>query len=223
MVDNVTLVKGTVMQVLHPTVTMKNTNQLTVAELLVFVALVVANMGKNATLFPSPFLALADLDKKGQDLAKAEQAAQTKAKGTRSTRDKKRRDVIDGLKIEVSYCQTVVNDHDPVEAEAIAKAAGFEIKAVGKHDKLPLDARPGKKQGSADLAAKAGKHTRSVVHEWQVTLDGGKTFQNADATPVAHTTIENLPVGTTVGFRHRRRDSRGPLADWSQTVTLAIR
>jgi hypothetical protein len=80
-------------------------------------------------------------------------------------------------------------------------------------------ATPAGVTGSVKLvAASAG---RRAAHNWQYSLDGGKTWVDAASTLQAKATITGLTAGATVQFRYQLLIKTGE-ENWSQVVQLVV-
>ena len=126
--------------------------------------------------------------------------------------------VVEGdAKMLVAYVQTLVTAN-PAQAEKIAGAAKMAIQKVVAPNAPDLFVEPGTEPGSVRLVAHhTGKKSKTTLHDWRYTLDGGKTMINAPSTTIAQATISGLPSLTKVGFQHRLRDS-GKEGEWSGIV-----
>jgi len=192
-----------------------------IPKLIIHANTVVAAFGANTTLFPSPSPSLAQVLAAIQALEQAHTAAQTKAQGAAQVRDVKAKTVENHINGLAAYTQVIVNAN-PDQEESIARAAGFKLKRVGRRSLPPLEVALGQAPGSVDLKAnKAVKKGARVFHDWQSSVDGGKTWLSSQSTNDANTTITGLTPLTVVSFRHRvnHRNKPGP---WSQVVSIVV-
>ena len=188
-----------------------------VAKLLAFSKGVLAAITAAKATFPSPTPPTAQLSADIDALDVAETNCKSKAKGTAAIRDEKYKVLMADLHKLVAYVQQVANS-SPEQAVSIIEAAGFQARKTGPHPKSDL-AVTQHTAGSVKAVAKATKGAR--LYEWQYSTDG-KTWTAAPATTRAKTTIDNLPIGALVTFRHRPVTKDGSPGDWTAPVTLAI-
>ncbi len=86
--------------------------------------------------------------------------------------------------------------------------------------KAPFDVKAGTVSDAAILTVKsAGAH---ASYDWQMSVDGGKTWTEIPSTTRAKTTVAALPVSTTVQFRFRTPTPKGQ-SDWSQPAGLTVK
>jgi hypothetical protein len=185
-------------------------------------------MGDNPTLFASPNPSLALLGQHVADYLEAHLAVgSTRAKGASQVRVVKRDVLWSSLLGEQAYVQALC-DAAPELAANYAAAAGMKLwghrVAPRQVLELKLTTVPGEvrlKAAAALLQAPGKGKRRQRTYLWRSTVDGGKTFVNADPTPVSHTLISGLPLHTIVGFQVAVKDSSG-VSEWSQTVTILV-
>lgn len=84
--------------------------------------------------------------------------------------------------------------------------------------KAPFEARPGRVSGSVRLVARAV--ARQASYAWEFSLDG-ETWNDAQPTLQADTTVYGFARGARVHFRYRPLYRGGP-GDLSQVVTLFV-
>jgi hypothetical protein len=154
-----------------------------------------------------------DLD----DLQVAQATSLTRAKGSASARDDKKKKVIDDLTGLAQAVQKIV-DQNPGVAATITAEAGMFQKRSSARSKPELAAAMGAAPGQVTVRAKA---VRGSAYEWQYSIDGGLTWMVAGLTTVAHTSVAGLAQGTTCLFRFRT--TRGSVTgDWSQIASLYV-
>ncbi len=78
--------------------------------------------------------------------------------------------------------------------------------------------KAGALSGSAILTVKSAGPRAS--YDWQMSVDGGKTWTEIPSTTKAKTNVAALAVGTSVQFRFRTLTPKGQ-SDWSQPTGLA--
>jgi hypothetical protein len=196
-----------------------------VATLLAIAKAVYNAFQSNQGLLPQPIPPLPVVQGQIQALDVAQQATSTRARGTAATRNAKRDVLVTSLESWRMYVQTLC-DANPEQAEALVAAAAMTIAKVPLHAKPVLAARLGVVSGTVTLEANAtllvGRGVKKhAAYQWQYSADGGKTWTNAPATPLASTTIEGLTPLTTYAFRVAATVSK-TVGAWSQAVTLIV-
>jgi hypothetical protein len=186
---------------------------------LVLAKAVYDGLSNNKGLFVTPNPPLPQLSTDIDAFDAAETATHSRTVGAAATRDAKLVIVKADLAEVCVYVQGLVNA-DPANAATIAQSAGLSLRKVGVHSKAELSAKPDTTtSGSVDLVAKLGGV--KAAHEWQYSIDGGKTWASVQTTLQAKTTITGLSPATTVLFRHRAITKTGPDA-WSQPVSMIV-
>jgi hypothetical protein len=107
---------------------------------------------------------------------------------------------------------------DPANAEVIVAESGLDKKKKGGHTKTgPEVTFPG--GGAAHVYVKSVK--RRASYEWQISLDGGKTFVPAGTTTRADQIFTGLTAGTTYYVRWKTTIGR-ITSDWGQTFVFMM-
>jgi hypothetical protein len=177
-----------------------------------------AAMAANTTIFPSPNPSVVIFTSDITALDTAETNVRQKLPGAVPIRDEKLMIVVKDLDLLRAYVEQVANA-SPAQALSIVQAAGMSVRKTTTGTKTDLSVKPGKTSGSVDVVAKLA--TGGHAHEWQFSLDGGKTWSALPATLAAKTTLTGLAPGATVSVRHRAITKTGP-DDWSQTVSAIV-
>jgi hypothetical protein len=182
-------------------------------------------MSAAATQFPLPIPTMATFASQIQDLATAEQATKTRARGTAAVRNAKAAVVITSMESLQTYVQGLC-DASPEQAQTLITAAAMQVAATRSGHKPVLAAKVGPVSGGALLYANrsvlVGKTFKRVLLNWQYSVDGGKTWVSAPSTPLASTEIMGLPAMTTVSFRVSATVAKA-VGEWSQAVALLVR
>jgi len=197
-----------------------------VATLLAIAKAVYNAFQSNPGLLPQPNPPLATVQPQIQALDVAQQATSTRTKGTVAARNAKRDVLVTSLESWRMYVQTLC-DANPEQADALIAAAGMAAAKVAVHAKPMLGAKLGIASGSVTLEANAtllvGRGVKKhAAYNWQYSTDGGKTWTNAPATPLATTTIEGLTPLTTYAFRVSVTVSK-TVGAWSQAVSILVK
>jgi len=173
----------------------------------------------NPTIIPSPNPSLAVLNADIASLDTAETAAKTRAKGAAADRNEKLAVVVSDVGLLRACVQKLV-DANPENAASIAAAAGMSLKKAATRTKSDLTAKPSKTtSGTVSLVAKAA--AKKASYQWEVSLDGGKTYTALPDTLKAKTSIANLTPGAVVSFRQRALTPAGS-GNWSQVVSVMV-
>jgi hypothetical protein len=160
-------------------------------------------------------------------LAVAQQAATgTKARGTASARNSKRNAVWGAMLTLQSYVQNLVDSMSVDDGTTLIQAAGLVVAKAAARRKETLTATLTAAQGVVHLAANrtalvgADAHKR-VTFNWEMSADGGKTFQALPSGSYASTTVSGLTPMTTYAFRVSVTVGNTPGA-WSQPVSVLV-
>jgi hypothetical protein len=188
-----------------------------VAALIIRMNAILSAMLANAKVFPNPPLALATVQTHVDALGTTEAATKTKAVGTTEARDAARKLAIEDFNQLHGYVQQLANA-TPDQAATIAAAAAMTLRKKGVH---PVHDLTVKQTVSGTVLAVAKNVKGARAHEWQYSLDGGKSWLSAQTTAKASTSITGITPGVLVQVRHRSIMTAGP-GDWSSAVTLAV-
>jgi hypothetical protein len=161
-------------------------------------------------------------------LAAAQQTATgTKAKGTTSLRNSKRNAVWTAMLSLQSYVQGLSETMSVADATTLIEAAGLLVAQVAKRQKETLTATLTVAPGVVHLAANravlvgiAGAH-KHVTFNWEMSADGGKTWQGLPSGSYASTTVAGLALMTTYAFRVSVTVGNTAGA-WSQAVSTLV-
>jgi hypothetical protein len=181
-------------------------------------------MSGDTKRFSAPNPPLAVLQQQIDKVEAAEKQARSGAQGAAAVRNLARDHLVQMLEDECAYVKTLC-DASPEEAQVIIQAAGMECAAPRIVERSILKVKRGAASGTVDLDAAvallAGRNSKGKVFNWQWTADGGKTFNDAPATPSGKTTLQDLPALAMLGFRVRVTNSDGP-GEWSPTVSIVV-
>lgn len=197
-----------------------------VAMLLAIAKAVYNAFEQNAALLPQPNPPLPVVLGHIQGLDVAQQAVSTRARGTAAARDARRDVLMTSLESWRMYVQTLC-DASPEQATPLVAAAGMAVGKLPVHAKPALGVRPGVATGSVTLTANktllVGRGVRRyAAYLWQYSADGGKTWVDVPATPLATTTVGGLTPLVTYAFRVSATVSKVP-GEWTQPVTILVR
>ena len=164
-----------------------------------------------------------------QNLGIAEQAVKARAAGAALVRNVQRDILFTAMGTELAYIQSLADaSASASHAASIIVNAGLVVAKVPAHTKgvivLALTKQPGTVTCDANVGllvgAGAKKPNESRFFNWSYTVDG-KTFITMPPTPTGKTTIQNIPLFTTVGVRVNLNNSEGP-GEWSQVVSILV-
>jgi hypothetical protein len=105
-----------------------------------------------------------------------------------------------------------------VDAIALIKSAGFDVRQAAYRQKADLAAKATALPGTALLVARAVPG--AGVYYWEVSPDG-KTFTSLPDTRKASTTVPNLTVGQTYYFRMHALTRKGK-TDYTPVVAFLV-
>jgi len=184
-------------------------------------------MAADTATYSAPIPTLAAFQTLIQNLSAAQQEVATRVKGAVAMRTVQRNILFTAMGTELMYIQSIA-DAFPSRAEAIIVNGGLVVAQTAVHTKaiivLGLTKQPGTVTCNANVGLLVGtgttKPSQSRFFNWGYTLDG-KTFIAMPSTSTGKTTIQNLPLLTTVGVRVNLNNSEGP-GEWSQVVTILV-
>jgi len=186
--------------------------------LIEYVRAILAAMAGNPH-FPSPNPPLATVTASVSGLEAAQAVTKTRAPGSVAVRDGAGKQLLDQVRLLLGYVQQVA-DGSPEQAAAIIASAGLRARTRAARTKAPFAVKYGPVSGSAHLVVKAA--ASRAAYDWELSVDGGKTWTTVPTTLQARTVVTGLPVATSVMFRFRAVIKGGP-ADWSQPISLLVR
>jgi hypothetical protein len=170
--------------------------------------------------FPSPDPPLATVEAAIDALASAEAATLTGLHESFPARDEKRQWLwllLDQLR---GYVQRIADADVDTAASKIESAGMFVKKAASLAPKV-FGAAEGRVSGSVVLSAPRAK-LRDAAYEWQMSLDGGKTWVSLPVTTRATTTVTGIAPGSKASFRYRTATKEG-VGNWADLVTIVVR
>jgi hypothetical protein len=180
-------------------------------------AIVIAMTGNPA--FPAPVPTLAALSAALADLETAHAAALTRVKGAAATLRQKRAALLVLLEQLRGYVQSVA-DAAPDRSAPLIQSAGMNVRKVTLGAKRVFAVKQAVASGALTiLAASAGPRSS---YEWEMSSDGGKTWQLLPPTVQAKTGVTGLQPGATYAFRYRSVTKAGA-ADWSQPIAIVVK
>ena len=187
-----------------------------VSKLIVRMTEIVDAMVANTTIFVSPPVALSLAQTHVAALSSAEAA---KGTGTAAiqARDAAQKLVVEDANQLHGYVQQLANA-TPAQAATIATAAAMALRKTGVRPKHDLVV---KQTVSGTIKIVAGNVKGARSHEWQYSLDGGKTWTALPPTAQASTTLTGLTPATIVQVRHRSVLKAGP-SDWTDATQAVV-
>jgi hypothetical protein len=180
-------------------------------------AIVLAMSGNPA--FPAPVPSLAVISAAINDLETAQAAALTRVKGAADSRNQKRKALCTLLEQLRGYVQSVA-DAAPDRAAPLIQSAAMSVRKVTLAGKRVFFAKQSALSGALTLVAPAASHRAS--YEWEMSSDGGKTWQPLPPTLPAKTAVSGLQPATTYSFRYRSVTKAGA-SDWSAPVSIVVK
>jgi hypothetical protein len=189
-----------------------------VPALITYTTNVVQSLTGNANI-PNPQPPIATIETAVTDLGVAEANATARVRGAVATRNEKHAGLLALLR-ELRATVQQAADANPDQATAIIQSAGLTVRKHTPRKPRVFDAIPAAVSGSVKIVAPSAGHRAS--YEWQMSSDGGKTWQLLPVTLQAKTTVTGLQPGSSTMFRYRYVLKTGE-ADWSQPLTLIVR
>jgi len=149
-------------------------------------------------LLKNPTPSMAELTVLNQELRDAHTNLGLVGKAGRTARDVKETALRRGLST-LGKCVEDQANLDIAHAPAFINAAHMFVRNESTRRKKPFDVSDGDVSGSIVVdVLSAGDN---ATYEWQISLDGGKTFVVAKITKQCKTTLTGLPAGTYVHIR----------------------
>jgi hypothetical protein len=188
-----------------------------IAELIRYARAVVAMVTGNPD-FPTTTPTVAVLTAQTDALEAAETATRNRVPGAAQDRNAKASTLKASLRILRADVERVANAN-PSRAGAIVTAAGMHVLVPVVRVVSDLAATRGAASGSVLLRTRSAGSKAS--YEWQMSLDGEKTWVSLPSTLVARTVVNGLTVGQVVGFRVRAATTKVQ-HDWSPVLTHVV-
>ena len=118
-----------------------------------------------------------------------------------------------------------LSNASPEQAATLAQGMGMYVSTHAPRAKVPLRVKQGDQPGTVILHASvallaAGKGGR--YFSWQSSVDAGKSWVSAAATPKSKTTITGLPVLTEVLFRACVTEKKTGQGPWTAPVPFLV-
>jgi len=176
------------------------------------------SMAANVATLPAPTPPLSVLAAHIATLVTKEAAVKMRTLGAVAERDDARKAVAEDLTAERAYVASLVVAN-PGDAESLVADASMFLRKPNTVNKPPLATKPGRTRGVLAIIARAAPGARA--NEWQVSVDGGKSWQDLPPTTGARTTVASLAPGVTVLVRHRVLTKAG-LSDWGEPVSAMV-
>ncbi len=185
-------------------------------------------MGDDTTTYTAPNPPLPAFQTLITNVVLAQNLVRTRAVGAAATRDVQRDLLYTAMKTECMYVQTLV-DADPGRSIALIQNAGLVLAGIPSRQKAFLSLSLGMQPGSVICDANvrllvgvgASKPHQNKFFNWEVSVDGGKSYASAPSTSKGKTLLVGLPLLTLVGVRVSLSNGSGQ-GPWSQTVTILV-
>jgi len=185
-------------------------------------------MTANAATFALPTITMVVLLALMTALGIAQQNAKSlKSKGLATLRNAKCDALWTAMGILRAYVQGVADAASAENAAFIIEAGGLLVAKAAQRQKAVLKAMLAATAGVVHLDANASAlvgpagASKKVTFNWQWSGDGGKTWNNASATPYAETDVTGLALMTVYSFRVSVTVGKVTEA-WSQAVSLLV-
>jgi hypothetical protein len=188
-----------------------------VPDLILMGRYVVERMTNNKN-FPSPLPKLAVVSAAIDDLEKAEGVAQSRARGAVTMREVKRVALIALMDLLTAHVQSVA-DADRDHGAEIIMSAGMSVKKNPGGPKRTFSVKQLGVSGAVKVMVPVV--ARRASYDWEMSKDGGVTWQSLPSTLRATTFVSGLAPGSTVSFRYRTLTKNGE-SDWSQPVSIVV-
>ena len=188
-----------------------------VAKVIVRVTQILDARVANNTIFVSPPVAFSLAQTHVATLSSAEGLAKERGTAAIQARDAALKLVVEDANQLHGYVQQLANA-TPDQAATIAASAAMALRKPGVR---PVHDLVVKQTVSGTIKIVAGNVAGARSHEWQYSLDGGKTWLALPPTAQASTTVTGLQPATLVQVRHRSILKAGP-SNWTDAVQAVV-
>jgi hypothetical protein len=183
---------------------------------------VVSSANANAATFASIAAPLTQLGTDTQLLDAAQAKAANRGKDEVKARNAQWRVLQKSLRAFAGGVQGLCDAApDTAHAQAVAAAAALDSKLVPVHNKPDLR---GKALGNGAVrlfGRRPSQRGGNVFYEWQMSVDGGKTWTSLPTTNTASTLVTGLVAATMVSFRYRKT-IKNVTSEWSQAISVLV-
>ncbi len=169
--------------------------------------------------FPNTVPALAEVEARIDALDGSETDALSLARGLKQARNADLRRLVSAMDLLKAYVQFTADENFDHAADII-ESAGMRVKGRSYPVKEAFSVRQGRVSGAVKLMVTAAG--KVVGYYWQMSADGGQTWQDLPATLQATTSVTGLVPQKTCWFRYHVVVRSGPL-DWSEPVSIVVR
>ncbi len=181
---------------------------------------IVAQMGTNTTLYPSPKPPLADVTLSIAALEAAQLEVDKRVVGAVAVRNQKYTGLLADIRGLQGYVQERADSEtDEQAAITMITSSGFSLRRTAVRVKPELSVVNSKISGKVLLTAKAAGSR--VSYNWQQSENNGTLWTDLPPTMQAKTSVSSLTPGTKYWFRFRAVSKTGP-ENWSQAVWVIV-
>ena len=173
-------------------------------------------------LYSPAFAKLALLGTLNDSLQKAMDALRQGGKGLEAKKNKIKKQVYNTLISALAYINDLCRDDQDnastmitgctmvLVKETTSKKQDFAVKQGGATEEIDL----------ISLAVKNGPKYLSATYMWQVSIDGGKTWEDLEPTLIAKTTATGMLVGISTLFRKRTKTTEFGMSAWCTPIEI---
>jgi len=169
--------------------------------------------------FPNTVPALAEVQARIDALDSSETEALSLERGLKQARNADLRRLVSAMDLLKAFVQ-FTGDENFDHAADVIESAGMSVKGRSYPVKEAFSVRPGRVSGAVKLMVTAAG--KVVAYHWQMSADGGQTWQDLPSTLRAKTVVTGLVPQKTCWFRYHVVVRSGPL-DWSEPVSIVVR
>ncbi len=177
-----------------------------------------------AGFYTPPFSDMADFLTAIDKLETCIQNVKVRVLGAAAAKKVAKTDLYNFLKSALEYINKMARNK-PLSAEEIITGANMLVCAAHKVMKPQLSAKPTGAAGEVNLQCIAvqldGKYYKAT-YNWQISSDGGKTWDNLSDTVEAKLKVIGLVVTTTVKFRQRANSKKFGITAWCTPVDYTV-
>lgn len=183
------------------------------------VELILADIGGNTTLFPTPSPTVAIVNGHISNLADAQVLVGQRVPGSVAVRNEAYSVVVTDIRNWQRYVQGLADVATFEQAVILITSAGFDLRVNGVYIKPDLRIMLTVNPNVIRLIAKsAGK---GAAYEWQQSINNGVLWTNLPVTNVANLQVGGLTSKATYLFRFRST-VKGVTSGWSLPVNIVV-
>ena len=173
-------------------------------------------------LYSPAFAKLALLGTLNDSFQKAIDALKLGGKGLEAKKNAIKKKVYSVLVSALGYINELCRDDQDNASTMITGCTMILVKesTTKKQDFAVTQGHATEEIDLASLAVKNGPKSLSATYMWQVSIDGGKTWEDLEPTLIAKTTATGMLVGVSTLFRKRTKTTEFGMSAWCTPIEI---